>query len=61
MNEEIQKALDHLAEKFIANEKILLQDPLLTGIEVSSVYRLQNGVDIKITIGRNLENEHENQ
>lgn len=61
MNEDLQKALDHLAEKFITNEKILLEDPLLTGIEVTSVYRLKNGVDIKIAIGRNLENEHENQ
>lgn len=61
MNEDLQKALDHLAEKFIANEKILLEEPLLTGIEVTSVYRLKNGVDIKITIGRNLENENENQ
>lgn len=54
LNQELKDELEKIVADFLKHEQDFLNDPHINGIKMDFLYNLKNGVDIKITVGRNL-------
>lgn len=57
LKQELKAEINQMVESFLETEKIFVTSPEINGITVDFLYQLPNGVDIKLTIGRNLKEE----
>lgn len=55
LNQELKDELEKIVADFLENEQNFLNEPNINGIKMNFLYNLKNGVDIKITVGRNLD------
>lgn len=59
LNQELKDELEKIVADFLENEQNFLNEPNINGIKMNFLYNLKNGVDVKITVGRNLDDETE--
>lgn len=58
LKQELKEEITKMVESFLETEKTFLEDPLIKGITADFLYTLKNGVDVKITVGRDLDKDN---
>lgn len=59
LNQTLRAELEKLTETFLEYEKDFMAEPHINGVKLNFRYNFKNCVDVKITVGRNLDNETE--
>lgn len=54
LNQTLRAELEKLTETFLECEQNVANEPYVDGIKLNFLYNLKNGVDVKITVGRNI-------